>query len=198
MYELVPLLDRPERAEIISTIVKKACSFDTAFSDFQSVCDDRCPDSKDFHEFCNICKLRAGVVALALRTGITWEVWNDSEVVGIIRLSDIRPGLSATGHYLFFDRQLNSKTEVIQAAIDWAFAEHEGWAPLKRISVDIPDFAFALARHASKKLGFGGPFQFNLKGKKIPVEGVTQRGILWRGVERDLLHLGLLNPNSSS
>lgn len=198
MYELVPMRDTPERAEILTSIVKKACNFDTAFSDFQSVCDEKCPETKDIPEFCDQCKYRAGIVALALQTGLTWEVWKEEEVVGIIRLSDIKPGLSAKGHYLFFDRQLSSKTEAIQAVIDWAFAEHSDWVPLKRLSVEIPDFAFALARHAYKKLGFGGPFEYNLKGKKIPVEGVTRQGILWNGTERDLLHLGLINPNSRS
>ena len=197
MYEIIPLLDSPSRADIISTIVRKCCGFDTAFSDFQSVCDDRCTDQKNFEEFCDLCRFRSGVVALSLAQGLTWEVWGDSEVVGIIRLSDIKPGLSAKGHYLFFDSQLNSKTEAIQAVIDWAFTEHENWEPLERISIEIPDFAFALARHAHKKLGFGGPFEHRLKGKKIPVEGVTQRGVFWRGMNRDLLQLGLINPHAS-
>ena len=199
MYEIIPMRDVPERAEILKTIVRKTCGFDTAFSNFQSVCEENCLESGDFDNLCETCWLRTQIVVLAFSTGITWEVWSDEgEVVGIIRLSDIKPGQSAQGHYLFFDRNLSSKTSCIKALIDWSFTDHEGWTALQRLTIEIPDFAFALARHATKKLGFGGPFEYSLNGKKIPVEGVTQRGIFWRGHYRDMLTLGLLNPNTSS
>jgi RimJ/RimL family protein N-acetyltransferase len=194
-YEVIPFLDIPGREKVIEEIVRKTCSFDTAFSDYQATCADNCVSNSALADFCELCKVRAAVVAVALTKGLTWEVWGDEGVVGIIRLSDIRPGEDALGHYIFFDRKLNGKTEVVQAIINWAFEEHEGWTPLHRLTVQVPDFAFALARHATKKLGFGGPFDFEMKGRTIPVEGVKREGIMWRGTRRDLLTLGLVNPS---
>lgn len=195
MYQIIPLQDTPERAHILAEIVTKICGFDTAFSDYQAICEERCTETKTIPEFCEVCRLRLGVVALAFQQGITWEVWDDDKVVGIIRLSDIKLGQDAKGHYIFFDRKLNGKTEVIQALINWAFTDHAGWPALKRLTVQIPDFAFALAKHAHKKLGFTGPFDYTIKGSKIKVEGVKKNAVTWRGHNRDLLSLGLLNPN---
>ncbi len=197
-YEIIPLRDTPGREKVMEEIVRKTCSFDTAFSDFQDTCADNCMETADLQNLCQLCKVRAAVVGFALQKGITWEVWGEDGVVGIVRLSDIKSGEDATGHYIFFDRNLSSKTEVLQAVIDWAFEAHEGWVPLRRLTIQIPDFAFALARHATRKLGFGGPFEFELHGKKVPVEGVTVGGITWRGMRRDLLTLGLQNPNTQS
>lgn len=199
MYEVIPMLNTIERAEILTKIVKQTCTFDTAFSNFQSVCEEDCFNTKEISDLCETCKMRAAVVSLAFASGLTWEVWStEGEVVGVIRLSDIKPGQSAKGHYLFFDHNLSSKTSVIQAVIEWAFTDGEEWKALQRLTIEIPDFAFALAKHASKKLGFGGPFEYSLKGKKIPVEGVLRNAVLWRGHQRDMLTLGLLNPNTSS
>jgi len=192
-YELIPLLDIPGREKVMEDLVRKTCSFDTAFSDFQATCSDNCTKSCEIEDFCEICKIRSRVVALAFTSGLTWEVWGETEVVGIIRLSDIKAGEDALGHYIFFDHDLSGKTDVLQAIINWAFEDHEGWRALQRLTIQIPDFAFALARHATKKLGFGGPFEFELKGKKVPVEGVKKNGISWRGQRRDLLTLGLVN-----
>lgn len=196
MYELVPMQDTPERVEILAEIVTKVCGFDTAFSDFQNLCEFKCVETKQIPDFCDLCKQRVGIVCLAFSTGLTWEVWGDEGVVGVVRLSDISRGEDALGHYIFFDHALSSKTDVLQAVIDWAFEEHEGWLPLKRLTVEIPDFAFALARHASKKLGFGGPFTYTLKGKQIQVEGVKKNSLEWRGHRRDMLSLGLQNPTA--
>lgn len=83
--------------------------------------------------------------------------------------------------------------------IAWAFEDHpeNNWRALQRITIEVPDFAFALARHASRKLGFGGPFEWKLPkgGPVMQVEGVKPKSVLWRGERRDLLLLGLPNPN---
>lgn len=197
MYEIMPLLDTPERAHIMEELLRKTCKFDTAFSDFQDVCEEKCFETKPLPEMCDICKLRMQLASVGLVSGLVWEVWRadeDVELVGFIRLSDIKPGQDAKGHYIFFDHDLRGKTAVIREVMEWAFSEHEGWEPLRRLSIEVPDFAFALVRHATKKLGFGGPFMHSMHGKKIPVEGVKRAALNWKGKQRDLLMLGLLNP----
>lgn len=200
MYELLPLVDSPARAAILEEMVRKVCAFDTAFSDFQDACEEQCFRTKSVTTLCPECAYRFAVVAASLATGLNWEVWKTSaegtQLVGIIRLSNIRPGVDALGHYVFFDHDLRGKTGVIKEFIDWCFSPHEGWSPLRRMSIEVPDFAFSLVRHATKKLGFGGEFKYTLQGKTVPVEGVRREAILWRGVWRDLLYLGLQNPNS--
>ena len=197
MYEVLPLNDSPQRAHIIENLIRKVCQFDTVFSDFAETCQDKCFETKPMSELCPLCYTRMAVVSVGLSTGLTWEVWkmlDVPELVGIIRLSDIKPGADANGHYIFFDHDLRGKTEVIKEVLTWAFTEHETWKPLRRVTILIPDFAFALVRHAVKKLGFGGEFRYKLQGKSVPVEGVKRKAILWRGVPRDVLQLGLLNP----
>lgn len=196
-YEAMPLLDTAERAGIMEGLIRKTCGFETAFSDFQPTCEERCFEEKPLEALCSLCSQRMHLVAIALATGLTWEIWRTDdapELVGVVRISKIKPGEDAVGHYLFFDHDLRGKTAVLKELIQWVFTEHPGWQPLRRLTVEIPDFAFALARHASRKLGFGGPFPFVLKGSKIKVEGVKEEAILWRGQPRSLLLLGLLNP----
>jgi hypothetical protein len=126
---------------------------------------------------------------------IAWEVWDTSgevpEVVGIIYVTDVVLGEDATGHYVFFDRDLRGKTGVLREVIEWLFSDHEesGWVALRRLTIEVPEFAHALARHAQRKLGFGGPF--NADG--IHVEGVKRKRIPWRGARKDLYILGLEN-----
>lgn len=199
MYELLPLVNTFERAEILLDMTRKVCSFDTAFSDFQDACEEKCYATKPIGAMCAECAYRFAVVAKALESGLTWEVWksagsSDPELVGIIRLSHIRPGVDGLGHYVFFDHDLRGKTGVIKEFIDWCFSEHDNWIPLRRMTIEVPDFAFALLRHAHKKLGFGGEFSYTLQGRTIPVEGVKRGVLLWRGVWRDLIQLGLINP----
>ena len=199
MYELLPLVDSPERAHILEELTRKTCGFDTAFSDFQATCEEKCFETKPIQEMCFRCSFRFGIVASSLMTGLNWEVWKTGEgepsLVGVIRLSHIRPGIDALGHYVFFDHDLRGKTGVLKDFIEWCFSEHENWAPLRRLSIEIPDFAFSLIRHSARKLGFGGDFDYEAKGIKIKVEGVRRKSIMWKGQARDIISMGLLNPH---
>lgn len=199
MYEVMPLKDTPERAHIMEELLRKTLQFDTAFSDYKEPCEEECFREKPLTEFCEKCATRMKVAGIGLVSGLVWEVWktgeDPSELVGFIRISDLKLGQDGKAHYIFFDHDLRGKTSVIEEIIEWAFSERENWKPLQRLSVEVPSFAFALARHATKKLGFGGPFQYTLHGKKIPVEGVKRNAIEWKGKQCDMLHLGLLNPS---
>ena len=189
-YELIPFTRTPERSEIISRILRAIAAHETLFTDYGEPCAEACVKSKDLVEMCATCKTRMQTVAAVLGApnSRTWEVWNETpEVVGVIYFSDIVPSLDAKGHYVFWDsHKLNHKTEVIQEAVDLITDEMS----LSRITIEIPAPFAVLARHASRHLGFGGPFQ--VKGG-LHVEGVKKGAVRWRGELVDLLILGRLH-----
>lgn len=185
-YQAIRMIPHPERAEIISSIMREMLRFETMFTDYQKNEETR---------------LQAIAASLTKPDSLTWEVWRyeDGEVVdvvGIFHLSEIRPGHDAVAHYVFFDGNLRGKTELIKKMLDWSFRDHEDWDALRRLTIEIPDYAFALARHAQHKLGFGGPFKHRIGGKTVKVEGVKQGALRWRGESRDLLIMGKLNVNT--
>jgi len=158
------------------------CKFDTVFTDFQKG-DDR---------------MWAVAHMLNRPDSYTWEVWRHEDgelvdVVGILYLTYVHVGQDAVAHFVFFDKRLHSKTQLILQMLDWVFEDHEGWTALQRVTVEIPDFMFALVRYAQRYLGFSGPFTHKIAGKSASVEGVKKNAILWRGTPRDLLILGKLN-----
>jgi RimJ/RimL family protein N-acetyltransferase len=194
-YEVLPLMLAPERAEIISTLLRRVASHDTIFA--RTDCEARCiPNELTLPEMCEACRARMRTIAGVLSDARTraWEVWNaDAELVGVMYLSEILPGVDAKGHYVFWDRAgLKSKTAALREVISWAFEDHEGWPGLSRITIEIPAPFAALVRHASKALGFGGPFKHALRERDVVrVEGVKRRAVEWRGELVDLLILGL-------
>lgn len=208
LYEVLPLRLTPERAPIISSILRNIFTHETVFSDYQRGCGE-C-DEKLLEEMCERCQRQMRVISKTLGSpdSRVWEVWKvGGEVVGVIFFSDIVPGNDAKGHYIFFDQKLSNKTGVLNEIMSWAFEDHttEGWRALRRITIEIPDHASALIRHAHKRLGFGGRFRHVLssrifKGKlqetSVKVEGVKEKAVMWRGELRDLLILGLQNPQS--
>ena len=189
-YEVLPLLDTPERAQVISSLLRKIASFETVFSDFQRGCEEGCSDLP-LPQMCPQCLLQMRNVASSLASphAKVWEVWAEDveaeapepELVGVVYLEDIRRGEDATAHYVFFDHDLKSKTGLLKELILWVFHDHEdeGWKALHRITVEIPAYAHALSRHAESKLGF-------------TPEGVKREAVTWKGRKWDLQLLGLL------
>lgn len=192
MYEIYPLIATPERAHILSKIMRSIAFHETVFSDYQQGCDEKCTD-KALEEMCPLCLRQMELISRALTAPHTrvWEVWdlrNEPEIVGVVYFCDVIPGVDATGHYVFFDRDLVSKTGIIKRVIEWAFEDHDDWTALRRITVEIPAYAKVLARHAHKKLGFGGRFSY----KRLRVEGVKEAAVRWRGRDHDVYVMGLL------
>ena len=208
LYEVLPLKLTPERAEIVSGILRNIFTHETVFSDYQKGCGE-C-EEKLLEEMCAKCQAQMAIIARTLgdSSSRVWEVWKvGGSVVGVIFFTNIVPGNDATGHYIFFDEKLSNKTEILKEIMAWAFENHtsSGWIALRRLTIEIPDHASALVRHAHKRLGFGGRFRHVLSsrmrnGKRqetsVRVEGVKEKAVLWRGELRDLLILGLQNPTS--
>lgn len=177
--------------KMISTIIKH----ESFFTDFTKACDDACG-------ICPQCQATKAIVTqnLADPKSMAWEVWRLDEdsgdlvdFVGILRLSRVNLGCDATAHYFFFDGKLRDKTALLLAWAKWGFSDHPGWPALHRVTIEIPAHAFALARHATKRLGFGGPFVYQSGDTTLPVEGVKKDAMLWRGTWHDLLIMGKMN-----
>jgi len=158
------------------------CRFDTVFTDYQKGED----------------RLWAVANVLNQPRSRVWEVWryedgDPIDVVGILLLTEIVVGTDAVAHFVFFDEDLRSKTQLMTEVLDWIFSDHNDWRALQRVTIQIPDFMFALVRYAQRYLGFSGPFTHKIAGKSARVEGVKRNAVMWRGTPRDLLILGKLN-----
>ena len=182
--------------KLISTVVKH----ESYLTGYRSGCGSGCG-------ICDDClEVRRIVTAnLTDPKAVAWEVWERDDdtgelldFVGILRLSQFTIGCDATAQYYFFDGKLRDKTALLKAWVRWLFDDHPEWLGLHRVSVEIPAHAFALARHASKHLGFGGPFKYRANNVTIPVEGVKRDAILWRGNWHDILLLGKVNDGGRS
>lgn len=198
LYEAHPFVADPSRANVISYLMDELADFDILFPDNLP----RCEEAGEEERVCGECErclarkqwVAAGMVKPDARF---WEIWSaDEEMpIGIVYLTNIKPGLDAIAHYVFFDGKLSDKTPILESLMEWFFVDHRasGWQGLERITLEIPEHYFALARHAFKKLGFGGPFQYETKGLKVPVEGVRRKAYWHSGRAWDTLLLGRLN-----
>jgi hypothetical protein len=198
VYEARPFLPSVDRASVVSTVLRGVAKYESLFTDYQRACEPVCADATQ----CARCASRIMRVSSILTDpkAYVWEVWKlddeGTDVVGIVYLTDVVVGGDATAHYVFFDQDLHSKTKLLEQMIGWCFQDHpdEGWVALRRLTITVPEFAFALARHATRKLGFGGPYKYkSQRGALVDVEGVKQKAIPWRGENADLLVLGRLN-----
>lgn len=197
-YDARPFYPSVERAAVVSAVLRGVAKYESLFTDYQRACEPVCDDATQ----CAKCASRLYRVSSILTDpkAYVWEVWktddDGSEVVGIVYLTDIVVGGDATAHYVFFDQDLHSKTKLLEQMIGWCFEDHpeQDWVALKRLTITVPEFAFALARHATRKLGFGGPYKYKgQRGSEVSVEGVKKKAIPWRGDNADLLLLGRLN-----
>ena len=191
-YTSVPFQLAIERADVISRIMRSMCGFETIFTDYHRACAEKCFQ-------CDACFRAMSAISSVLShpQSRVWEVWrtdrDEAEIVGIVLLTDIVPGRDAVAHYAFFDGRLKDKTPILLDVLHWCFEDHPDWPALRRLTVEVPDFAFALARHAQKYLGFTGDFAYTRNNSTLKIEGVRKGAMLWRGVDRDMLILGRRN-----
>lgn len=194
-YEALPFRLTPERAEIISLLLRRVAAHDTIFA--RTSCAARCVETKDqLPAMCRACQERMRIVSAAFSSpdARVYEIWGDTDLVGVVHFSRVRPGLDAIAHYVFWDgKSLGTKTKVIEEVFQEVFGEFD----LKRLTAEIPAVFPTIIKHATKKLGFGGYFQYTLregderrKPKRVRVEGVKRNAVVWRDHEVDLVTLG--------
>jgi len=183
----IPLILSPEREHILADLLDKASEVETIFTHLQQ---DKAT------------RKRALASSMTKLDSLTWEVWRleaglPVDLVGILILTSIKPEDDADAHYIFFDRDLSGKTTLLNTMIDWVFSDHDdvGWKALRRLTVEIPAHAHALANHAQKKLKFGGQFEYRIGGRTLHVEGVKQSAKLWKGNPQDVLFMGRINAS---
>ena len=213
VYDVFPIDLSPARGEIISGLMRRIAATENVFADYTGTCETGCiPKGATLEEMCPTCVARMGIIAATLTspTSRVWEVWatRDASVepAGVISFTDIVAGVDAKAHYIFFDQRLSDKTPIMKDIIEWAFEDHEGWSALARLTIEIPKPFAALARHASRKLGFGGDFRYKMrdiqKGDHVEpeflrVEGVKRAAVTWKGKQHDLLILGLTREDAA-
>lgn len=200
-YEASPLQVINQNAATVAKshiLLQKCIEHESFFTDYERACPTTCGE-------CEQCiKAKQAVSGAILDPkAIAWEVWRHDletheylDFVGILRLSRVKLGCDAVAHYFFFDGKLRDKTDLLHAWKEWAFSDAGEWKALHRVTLEIPSFAFALARHANRFLGFGGPFSYSHKGAKFPVEGVKEKSLLWRNEWHDELIMGLHNAGN--
>lgn len=155
------------------------------FTDYTRGCAGECSAfCKDLVPGCRIVKHRVAA-ALLEKNALVWEVWRGPENVdfcGILRLSEVEPGCNAKAHFMFFDRKLKDKVPLLQAWKAWVLQN----LGLRRVTIEVPSNAFALAKTAVRYLGFGGRYDYN----GLPVEGVMAGAKMLDGEELDIMILG--------
>ena len=158
------------------------------FTDYTRGCTGQCEGfCRDLAAGCKTVKHRIAAALLA-KDALVWEVWRQTPKIdfcGILRLSEVEPGCTAKAHYMFFDGHLKDKTPILQAWKEFAFTKMQ----LRRVTVEVPSNAFALAKHAVKYLGFGGGYEY----RNLPVEGVIRQAKVLDGKPLDLIILGCVN-----
>ena len=78
------------------------------------------------------------------------EVWNGGELVGMLYLGDVIPGVSGTVHWIFMDKKLAGKRRLLWTWFGQCFTTHD----LQRLTLYVPEFVGVLEDYARVKLGF--------------------------------------------
>ena len=175
------LVDTAHTAWKLEVLVRKCAAHEMFFTGNTRGCDGGCGKyCTDKSPNCALVK-QLVMRELLAPDALVWEVWRKGDVdfVGILRLTRVRPGEDAFGHYFFFDGKLPGKLEILQAWKEWCFTSAAGWEALHRITLEIPAYAHVLAKHAGK-LGFTD-------------EGARKEACLWRGGYYDMLIMGCVN-----
>lgn len=188
----IPFNPSPTRAGVVSHIMRNIVANEVVFSDFTRACDERCYECEDC--------LRAMTTAsriLSNPTAIIFEIWDSADEearvpIGVVVLLAIN-AQEMHAHFCFFDGKLRNKASLLESIVEWVFAAP---VPPRRITIEVPDYAHALARFGNRHLGFGGQFAYHGAGKAIQVEGIRKAAVRWRGVDRDVLVLGRIRDGA--
>lgn len=73
-----------------------------------------------------------------------------NDFLGAFYLTEIVPGEDALAHYVFFDRKLRGRKDLVQKMMEYVFKKYQ----FHRLSAEIPNYASAGARHFIQDCGF--------------------------------------------
>lgn len=80
----------------------------------------------------------------------TWLVWNGGTLMGVLLLTHIIPKVDAMAHFVFFDRTLFGRRQLVWNLMGKVFKELD----LQRLTVEIPEYLTPLYKFVRKKLSF--------------------------------------------
>lgn len=111
------------------------------------------------------------------------RAWNTVVLIadggtGIMYATNIREGLSAQVHFMFWDGKLRGREELLRSVLQWFFATFH----LQKVNAIIPDFCKALIRFA-KRIG-------------MAEEGAIRRHSYSKGRLYDIVCLGILREEA--
>lgn len=147
--------------EKLKFFYEKTKDFDTLFNDYIG---------GNFEAFVSqfIMQDRSGEI---FPTGIVWEV----DDVGILRLSDISPGLEATAHFTFWDRRLRGRENLVKEMVRYAIEQFK----LHRIIVEVPLYAKPIL-YFVERIGF-------------QKEGREREAVMYKGQWYDVIRYSILD-----
>jgi RimJ/RimL family protein N-acetyltransferase len=80
-------------------------------------------------------------------TGLFWVIDN---FIGMLYLTDIKPGLDAKVHYCFFDRRHIGREKLIREMLKFVFKEFQ----FERVTAEIPLYATRKTFMFAEQVGF--------------------------------------------
>lgn len=89
-----------------------------------------------------------------------WLVWNSGALIGCLILTHIIPHIDAQAHFVFFDRVLLGRRQLLWNLMGRVFTELE----LQRLTVEVPEYLTPLYKFARKKL------MFRLEGEAVAAQ----------------------------
>ncbi len=121
--------------------------------------------------------------------GKVWEVWREDTLCGIFILNQVRLGLDAQGHFIFFDRVLVNKKTLCLTMMNKVFADEQ--LDLHAIRVDLPVYAGRLAGFLRKALFFKYEAERRLPTKEAKVASRRHQAAYYNGRWQDVLLLSI-------
>lgn len=167
------LIDMPEGLRFMELTMEKALEMWHKMNDINGLFDDFLKD--------NFAAFRFNVES----QNSLWLETTDGN--GLVYLLNVTKGLSATAHFIFWDRRLRGKEELCRSALKFAITN----IPLVKVNVFLPDFAPKLARFIVR-LGFqheGKIRRWSLSNGRlfdVNVFGITSEEVMLDGTIRGI------------
>lgn len=89
-----------------------------------------------------------------------WLVWSGGALIGTLLLTNIEPQIDAEAHFVFFDRVLFGRRQLLWNLMGKVFQELD----LQRLTVEVPEYLTPLYKFVRKKL------MFRLEGEGVAAQ----------------------------
>jgi hypothetical protein len=114
---------------------------------------------------------------------ITFEVWKDEDVVGMIWLTRVVPTVDATLNFHFFDRDLVGKRKLLQNFCRYCLTPLPDGLQLHRLTMEVPEGA-RIERFARKVLDFQLEGESRPRNPELP-KSLTDNFVARQGSRRE-------------